>query len=647
MSDRAATRHVSPLVGGAAGGGAAPPDDLEDGYTVGVFDPCLDALVEDDPTGRRVADRYRVMYRLGGGGMADVYVARDERLGCDIALKLLKPRVASPDMRMRMIQEARAAAAIDHPNLVRVIDVGECRGTAYIAMELIDGRSLEQHLAAQPEGRLAPDELLALLLPTLDALHAIHERGFVHRDIKPGNLVLPGPGSGRGGAVVIDLGIVKVAPARRAPGGPPTTALGHLLGTPAYMAPEQAHGRVDRRADVYAVGVTLYRALAGRLPFPPLPGQGHEVILARHAFDAPPSLVRLVDGLSPALAAVVERALAKDPADRPATMRALAAGLRAALPPARDVRPVRVWWPAHLCLVLGFALGWGLRAAGDAGRAGEAALAACDSDLSPGTGAQVPRDMPPGAATSVLPNMSPETGAQVPRDMSPGTAPSVLPNMSPETGARGSRDMSPGTAPSVLPDMSPETGARGSRDPSPGTAPSVLPDMSPGTSSSGPPRLSPGTASTAPDAPTRGTDPPTDARRVAASHAAAPSDPPTDARRVAASPVAAPSDRPAAPVGRARPRGARPPADPHAVGRHLAAHAPAVQACVDRHGGLLSRLDVHLNLDADDRVTAVATPAAPGTMLERCVRRKLLGVRLTAPGPARVVRHTFTLAPPR
>ena len=327
--------------------------------TVGDFDPQADQAIEYDFIGRVIAGRYTVQAHIGGGGMADVFHATDEDLGIDVAIKLLKPRMASDELRARMVQEAQAAAQVRHPNLLRVFGTGKLDGTAYIVMELLKGPNLEQYLREQGGQRLPWDEALALLLPALEALHAIHERGYVHRDIKAGNILITREPGQPPTAFVIDLGLVKADRALRTADSPPTTEVGRLLCTPGYASPEQAAGLpLDRRSDVYSMAVTLYRVLAGRLPFHEARGKAPMVVLAKHVYNEPTMLSEAAAGadISPGIAGVIESALRKDPGDRPQTMLAFAAALRAAsaraapiaVPPARPRRR-----PHELLLGLG------------------------------------------------------------------------------------------------------------------------------------------------------------------------------------------------------------------------------------------------------------------------------------------------------
>ena len=301
--------------------------------TVGDFDPQTDQAIEYDFIGRVIAGRYTVRAHIGGGGMADVFRATDEELAVDVAIKLLKPRMASDELRGRMVQEARAAAQVRHDNLVRVFGTGKLDSTAYIAMELLDGPNLEQYVREYRDQRIPWREALALLLPALEALHAIHERGYVHRDIKTGNILVTHEPGRPPMAIVIDLGLVKPDRALRCATSLPTTEVGRMLCTPGYTSPEQAAGLpVDRRSDVYSMAVTLYRVLAGRLPFHEARGQPVMVVLAKHIYNEPTMLAEAAVGadIPPAIAAVIESALRKSPNDRPQTMLEFAEALRAA-----------------------------------------------------------------------------------------------------------------------------------------------------------------------------------------------------------------------------------------------------------------------------------------------------------------------------
>jgi serine/threonine-protein kinase len=318
------------------------------------LDPEHDKTIADGLIGRTIGGRYTIQAHLGGGGMADVFRASDAELGIDVAIKMLKPEIATGDMRARMVQEAQAAAQVRHWNLVRVFGTGQLDGSSYIAMELLDGPNLETYLRERPGERLPWNEALELLLPALEALHAVHERGFVHRDIKPGNILVSREPGCPPRAVVIDLGLVKPDRALRSVAGPPTTEVGRVMCTPGYASPEQVSERpVDRRSDVYSMAITLYRVLAGRLPFHEARGKPIYVVFAHHVRVEPTRLVEAAGDadIPPAIAAVIESALAKDPTDRPQTMQAFADALqRAALSSSPPPRSPFHLWPSTIVL---------------------------------------------------------------------------------------------------------------------------------------------------------------------------------------------------------------------------------------------------------------------------------------------------------
>lgn len=294
----------------------------------------------EDLKGRRIG-RYEIIELLGRGGMAAVYRARDSVLRRDVALKILYPQY-SGDVALieRFQREAVLAAGLDHPNILPIYDVAEDDGLVYIAMRLLSGRSLADMLRLR--GALAPAELLPIVDQVAAALDYAHARQIVHRDIKPANILLEE--SGVGGwevgsdpansqlpppnshprAVLTDFGIAKSLDASERG----ITATGVLIGTPEYMAPEQIRGghSVDGRADVYALGVVVYRALTGRRPFE---GSTEEVLMGHlHGSFPPPSAV--VPGLPAALDAVLARALARSPAQRFQRAGELARALRSA-----------------------------------------------------------------------------------------------------------------------------------------------------------------------------------------------------------------------------------------------------------------------------------------------------------------------------
>ena len=261
---------------------------------------------------------YRLTARLGAGGMGVVYRARDERLARDVAVKLLPPALgADATARARLVQEARAAAALDHPHVASVYDVGETDGgQVFLAMAFYDGETLAERIARGP---LDADEAAVLAAQVARALEAAHRAGVVHRDVKPANvMVLPTGGAGGGPCVkLLDFGIARVD-------GSLLTEEGQSLGTELYMSPEQILGDpVDERTDVWGVGALLYEMLAGQSAFGGLyPAAVSFNVLHRDPRD-------LGEDVPAPLAAVVARCLAKAPEDRYASMGALAEALGA------------------------------------------------------------------------------------------------------------------------------------------------------------------------------------------------------------------------------------------------------------------------------------------------------------------------------
>ena len=260
--------------------------------------------------------RYRIVSLLGSGGMADVYLAEDERLGRLVAVKVLKARLAADQEFLERFRiEAQAAASLNHPGIVAVYDRGSADGATYIAMEYVRGESLKQRV--RRDGALPPDEAVAIALAVLSALGAAHARAIVHRDATSYNVMLD-----EGGRVVVtDFGIARM-------GESALTRTGAMMGTSSYLSPEQAQGRpADERSDLYSLGVVLYEMLAGRVPFR---GESDVAVAVQHVSAAPPNPRTLAPGVSEALACVVMRALSKDPADRYQTAEDFAAALRRA-----------------------------------------------------------------------------------------------------------------------------------------------------------------------------------------------------------------------------------------------------------------------------------------------------------------------------
>ncbi len=286
--------------------------------------PTRDPLV-----GTVVDGRYEVLRILGEGGMGTVYGVRHATLGRSAALKALRSDLAQEgELAARFLQEAQATAAIKHPGVVSILDFGKLPdGRPYFVMELLDGQTLAD---AIHRGGPAPiPNAVAIGVKVAEALDAAHAAGIVHRDLKPENVYLVPAGKGAEPDVrVVDFGAAVILGRSR------LTKKGVVFGTPHYMAPEQAAGRaIDHRTDVYALGILLYEMVTGKVPFE---GDTYMGILTQHMFaePAPPSRVRPERaGELGILEAVILRALAKEPADRFASMKELAAALQAALAP--------------------------------------------------------------------------------------------------------------------------------------------------------------------------------------------------------------------------------------------------------------------------------------------------------------------------
>jgi non-specific serine/threonine protein kinase/serine/threonine-protein kinase len=266
--------------------------------------------------GAVVGDRYRLGERLGRGGMADVYAGYDLRLERDVAVKLLRPEVAlrQPEVRTRFEGEARTAARLAHPNVVEVFDTGEEDGQPYIVMERMPGETLADRIASGP---VDLEWLRRVAGDVLGALGAAHAAGMVHRDVKPGNILIAEDGR----AKVADFGIAKSLDGT----GPDLTATNLLIGTPAYLAPEQLTGEpATPRSDLYALGVVLYEAAAGQKPFQaPTP-----IALALAVQDGKVEpLAQLRPDVNGSLAATIERAMAPDPDRRFGSAVEMAGGL--------------------------------------------------------------------------------------------------------------------------------------------------------------------------------------------------------------------------------------------------------------------------------------------------------------------------------
>jgi serine/threonine protein kinase len=266
--------------------------------------------------GQVLENKYRVSRALGSGAMGIVYEAYHLRLEKAVAVKVLRPELASvADLRDRFEAEARAAAALGHPNIVTVTDLGQTpSGALYFVMDRLRGETLGERL--EREGKLDVASATRITLEVLSGLEAAHELMLVHRDLKPDNIFLARPPGGRELAKILDFGVAKALAslARRSNG----TRVGTTVGTPLYMAPEQAMGDpdIDARADLYSMGVILYQVLGGR---PPFEGPDATSVMAAKMLESPPALSALCPAAPFALIRLVEAAMSRDRNQRPAT----------------------------------------------------------------------------------------------------------------------------------------------------------------------------------------------------------------------------------------------------------------------------------------------------------------------------------------
>ncbi|MCL7493438.1 serine/threonine protein kinase [Streptomyces sp. MCA2] len=274
-------------------------------------------------SGRRIAE-YLLQDEIGRGGMAVVYRAEDLRLGRTVAVKLLAPELARNDtFRQRFAHESRVAAAIDHPHIVPVFEAGETDGVLYIAMRYVRGRDLRALL--DRDGPLSLETACRIALQVASALDAAHAHDLVHRDVKPGNiLIAEGTDSDRPEhAYLTDFGLTKKSLSLTG-----FTSVGQFVGTLDYVAPEQISGRpVDGRCDVYSLACVLFEMLTGA---PPFRRDDDMALLWAHQYDPPPAATELRPDLPEAVDAVFAEALAKVPEDRYETCRGFVAALRAA-----------------------------------------------------------------------------------------------------------------------------------------------------------------------------------------------------------------------------------------------------------------------------------------------------------------------------
>ncbi len=315
--DEALRREVESVLGHAEGNSflEAPPDAVAAEMVTAQRVPTM--------AGRKLR-QYEIRSLVGVGGMGEVYLADDLLLARPVALKLLPAQFSLDDDRMRrFVREAKAAAALSHPNVAHIYEIGEAEGVSFIAMEFVEGRTLDARIK---EGPLDTAEIVSIASQVADALEEAHSKGIIHRDIKPSNIVI----TPRGLAKVLDFGVAKMtgfgreAPAGDASGSPKTMP-GALVGTVEYMSPEQALGQeVDCRTDIYSLGTVLYQMAAGRRPFA---GKTNGEILEQILHREPEPLAKLNARVSPLLARVIHQCIEKEPERRYQSARELLADL--------------------------------------------------------------------------------------------------------------------------------------------------------------------------------------------------------------------------------------------------------------------------------------------------------------------------------
>jgi len=268
---------------------------------------------------RTLGAAYAIERELGGGGMSRVFLARETAFDRRVVIKVLPPELSASVSIERFRREIQLAAGLQYPHIVPVLTAGISDGLPYFTMPFVDGESLRTRLGREHE--LTVPDTVSILRDVAKALGYAHARGVVHRDIKPDNVLLSG-----GSAVVTDFGVAKALSASTEPGSSGLTSLGMAMGTPAYMAPEQAAADpdTDHRADIYALGAMAYEMLTGR---PLFPNRSPQQVLAAHTMQAPEPITNLRPSLPPALAALVMRCLEKHPADRPRSAEELLQGL--------------------------------------------------------------------------------------------------------------------------------------------------------------------------------------------------------------------------------------------------------------------------------------------------------------------------------
>src|SRR3989449_652297 len=308
-----------------------------------------------------LAAAYDIEAPIARGGMPHVSLAHERRLARRVAVKVLPPELAANDAsRQRFLREARTVAGLTHPNIVPIFTVDEIGGFVFFAMAYVAGETLSQRVAAR--GPLDPHAAGRLLCDIGEALDYAHARGMVHRDVKPDNILLD---AATGRALLSDFGIAHASPLSRSPGllRRPSAPRGHVVGTAAFMSPEQASGdAVDARSDIYSLGVVAYYALSGRLPFEASSDEG---LLAQHISDPAPKIATVVPRVPPRLAHIVDRCLSKEPWARYPDAAALVRAISEAVAPRAAPLAIRAFMvrSTHLeapALIHAFVTGVGL-----------------------------------------------------------------------------------------------------------------------------------------------------------------------------------------------------------------------------------------------------------------------------------------------
>ena len=288
----------------------------------------------------RTLSHYHIMAAIGAGGMGEVYRATDTKLGRDVALKVLPAEMArDPQRLMRFQREARAVAALNHPHIVTIFSVEEADGVHFLTMELIEGQPLDRLI---PDGGFPVERIVDIATALAGALAAAHEKGIVHRDLKPANVMVTSDGRVK----VLDFGLAKetrpMAPGDATQTHSPQTEAGMVMGTPAYMSPEQVAGAlVDCRTDIFSLGIVLYEMATGHRPFK---GRSSAELISAILRDTPRAIADLRADLPGDLARVVRRCLEKDPQCRVQTARDVYNDLRdlARKPATTVLEPVRL-----------------------------------------------------------------------------------------------------------------------------------------------------------------------------------------------------------------------------------------------------------------------------------------------------------------